>query len=252
MNYHRIYEDFIQDRRSRERALAGYMERHHIVPKSFGGGNDPANLIDLTPEDHFFAHLLLARIHGGKMGSALFCMMQVSPNHWGRRHSARRSYGLAKRLAAQSLSEEWSGENNPLFNPKEWDWKHRRTGESVRATLMEMYRRFGGSRPQWTHVAQRSRRSYKGWVLADLIGKVSHSEKGQSFLFVNRDGRTFSGTQNEFVKANNVCAPTASRVVRHESVTRCGWRLNGVMDRPHNYGKDGLPAKAKRVAPSET
>ena len=67
MDYRRIYSEFIVDRRTKEPAVEGYTERHHIVPKSLGGTDEPANLIRLTAEDHFFAHLLLAKIHGGGM-----------------------------------------------------------------------------------------------------------------------------------------------------------------------------------------
>jgi len=74
MNYQKIYQDFITSRREREAAIVGYSEKHHIVPKALGGGNEKANLIRLTPEDHFFAHLLLAKAHGGAMCTAVAAM----------------------------------------------------------------------------------------------------------------------------------------------------------------------------------
>jgi 5-methylcytosine-specific restriction endonuclease McrA len=67
MNYERIYAEFIADRRSKESALIGYTEKHHIVPSSRGGTDAPSNLIRLTPEDHIRAHILLGRIYKGKM-----------------------------------------------------------------------------------------------------------------------------------------------------------------------------------------
>lgn len=74
MNYQRIYRDFIADRKQRE--PAGYSEKHHILPRCLGGTNDPENLIRLTAGDHFFAHLLLAKIHGGKLWYALNAMVR--------------------------------------------------------------------------------------------------------------------------------------------------------------------------------
>lgn len=38
----------------------GYKEKHHIIPKCLGGNNDKENLIELTAEEHFIAHKLLA------------------------------------------------------------------------------------------------------------------------------------------------------------------------------------------------
>lgn len=77
MNYQKIYTAFIADRRATEDAivlLESYTEKHHIMPRSMGGDDTPGNLIRLTPEDHFFAHLLLAKIHGGKLWYALMAM----------------------------------------------------------------------------------------------------------------------------------------------------------------------------------
>ena len=37
---------------------------HHIVPRHMGGTNDPANLVELTIEDHAIAHFVLWKMHG--------------------------------------------------------------------------------------------------------------------------------------------------------------------------------------------
>ena len=69
MNYQRIYNQFISDRKARElelKASGEYFERHHITPKSLGGTDSEDNLIRLTPEDHLFAHLLLAKWHNNR------------------------------------------------------------------------------------------------------------------------------------------------------------------------------------------
>lgn len=98
LNYERIYHEFIADRRRREAGITGYIERHHILPRSLGGGNAAENLIRLTAEDHFFAHLLLAKVHGGSMWYALFVMMKGSARSSDRRflRRARRHYARAR------------------------------------------------------------------------------------------------------------------------------------------------------------
>lgn len=45
-----------------------YYERHHIIPKCMGGDNSKTNLVLLTPEEHYLAHLLLVRIYPGHSG----------------------------------------------------------------------------------------------------------------------------------------------------------------------------------------
>lgn len=239
MDYHRIYLDFIKDRRAKEPGLTGYVEKHHILPRSLGGGDEPENLIALTPEDHFFAHLLLAKMHGGKMAAALFCMLQITDWHWGRRHASRGRYGLAKRLAMPALSAQWTGENNPLFNSTVYRWVNYRTGSEELATLFEMHKKHGASRGSWTSVANGHRPSIKGWLLACDLSVHKKSDKGQVNRFVHRDGRSFIGTQGEFCAHTGLNDASSWRVVHQRSVTRCGWRLDGVMDRTFNAPRDG-------------
>ena len=58
------YDEFIQsilDTRGRFNCGEEYHERHHIIPKCIGGGNEDNNLIDLFAREHFIAHKLLAK-----------------------------------------------------------------------------------------------------------------------------------------------------------------------------------------------
>lgn len=239
MDYKRVYAEFIKDRREKEARLEGYSERHHIVPRALGGGDEVGNLIRLTAEDHFFAHLVLAKIHGGKMISALWRMLQRTGLHWGRRDQARRSYGTAQRIVVRYLKIRWIGGENPLFNSTLFRWWNYRTEVIEEATLYDMHIKYGGSRAAWTSVISGEKPSNFGWMPEDRRDDHRRSEKGKRFSFVNRDGRTFSGTQNDFSKFIGLNAASCSRIVRRASVTECGWRLDGTQDRRANGPKDG-------------
>lgn len=67
---------------ARDRALSGYAERHHIIPKSLGGSNNKSNLVSLTAREHFICHLLLPKMVNGiaksKMALALFMLTRQS------------------------------------------------------------------------------------------------------------------------------------------------------------------------------
>lgn len=103
MDYQKIYDDFIRDRRadeSRPKYSDEYMERHHIIPRSMGGDDSEENLIYLTHRDHYFAHCCLAKIHGGGMWLALEMMSSwVSKTH-GRAYTFTQSRlaGIAREL----------------------------------------------------------------------------------------------------------------------------------------------------------
>lgn len=102
--YSKIYFSVI--RNARERVIQGYTERHHVIPKSFGGGNDPTNLVDLTAKEHFVCHRLLVKMTIGhertKMLKALWRMS--SANKQMSRTLTSAQYAVAKRACTEAAS----------------------------------------------------------------------------------------------------------------------------------------------------
>jgi hypothetical protein len=112
MNWKKIYDDLIESRKclnrkkhKRTHVNYVYYERHHIIPKSCGGGNEPENLILLTPKEHFCAHLLLASFSKGdaknSMVFALWAMCH-SKKHKGYKISSRK-YDEIKKMMIDCL-----------------------------------------------------------------------------------------------------------------------------------------------------
>jgi len=61
MDYKKHYDLLIK--RANKRKINDYKERHHIIPKCMGGVNNKTNIVELTPEEHYLAHLLLVKIY---------------------------------------------------------------------------------------------------------------------------------------------------------------------------------------------
>ena len=74
MNYIKIYSDLI--RRSENRIIDGYTEKHHIIPVCLGGTNNKENIAILTAREHYVAHYLLCKIHpaNSKLAKGLWFM----------------------------------------------------------------------------------------------------------------------------------------------------------------------------------
>jgi NUMOD3 motif len=75
MNYTLHYTKLIERAKSEDRRRYTtkntkyvYYEKHHIIPKCMGGSNAEENLILLTPEEHYLAHLLLIKMHKDHAG----------------------------------------------------------------------------------------------------------------------------------------------------------------------------------------
>jgi hypothetical protein len=80
----------------------GYCEKHHIIPKSFGGENTSVNIVTLSAAQHFGAHILLAKATGSpKMIKALHKMMHS------RSGDVKRDYHISAKLFSY-LREEHS------------------------------------------------------------------------------------------------------------------------------------------------
>jgi hypothetical protein len=100
MNYLKHYNLLVE--RGKTRILAGYCETHHILPECMGGDNSPENLVQLTPEEHFLAHLLLVKIHpdNRKLLFAARCMTA------GQHRKSNKLYGWLKRRISESGHSE--------------------------------------------------------------------------------------------------------------------------------------------------
>lgn len=74
------YNNIIAKARARVNQT-GYTEKHHIIPKSLGGTNDPENLVKLTAKEHFVCHRLLVKMTTGeskrKMSNAAWGMANL-------------------------------------------------------------------------------------------------------------------------------------------------------------------------------
>jgi hypothetical protein len=103
MNYQKVYDDLIAKCQARQ-SIDGYKERHHIIPKSLGGSNDPSNLVDLTAREHFVAHFLLAKMHGGNQWLSIKRMRGNDDFYIN-----SRLYEVARREVAKATSLRFKG-----------------------------------------------------------------------------------------------------------------------------------------------
>ncbi len=119
MNYNNIYTKLIERARDRKKLRKGangyvYYEKHHIVPKCLGGTDDKANLVYLTAEEHWVAHLLLVKMNPGNHSLVYACqaMSMTGKNNPGR--TTNRLFGWIRRAYSESSSERQKGRIVPV------------------------------------------------------------------------------------------------------------------------------------------
>jgi len=109
--YTTVYYNIIARAKSRE--LNGYLEKHHIIPKSLGGSNASSNIAKLTAREHFVCHWLLIKmttgIHKQKMANACNILINGSSRNQQRYKVTSKVYENLKK----NLSIIRKGRKNP-------------------------------------------------------------------------------------------------------------------------------------------
>ena len=168
MNYSKHYQSLISKAMVRELPPDVYVERHHIVPKCLGGGNELSNLVRLTAREHFVAHQLLVKMHPNveKLVYAA-CIMAHSPT--GARIT-NKIYGWLKEKLADLQSLKFTG--------KTWtEAQNKSRSEAVKA--------------QWADPDFKARRS------AAMKGKKwsEESRAAKSARMLGKPGRVWTAAQ---------------------------------------------------------
>lgn len=179
MDYKRIYLEFIADRR--ERSSIGYTEKHHVVPRSMGGSDEPANIIALTPEDHFFAHLLLAKAYGGSQWGGVFAMASMINQATEPRKvfAARYMVGVARRRFSQHISAIHSGSRREKLDRVATLYHD--DGRSVQGSRSQLAEATGLSIASVSRLCTgKQGRSYNGWFANTAAAKHSLEAKRQT------------------------------------------------------------------------
>lgn len=114
MDYRKIYIKIITNAKKQNRNKSnGYFESHHILPKSLFPlwKNKPSNKVLLTAREHFFCHLLLAKIYPCSQMTYALHAFTSRPNSDYKISS--REYQRIKEQYALVMSKKFSGIKRP-------------------------------------------------------------------------------------------------------------------------------------------
>lgn len=173
-----------------------------------GGGDEAENLVRLTPEDHYMAHLLLAKAHGGKLWVAVKAMAGML-NDNSRDHRAllakRAMVGHANRMSAKYLSENFSGDNSHHADSEVHELRHV-DGRAVAGRRGEICAGTGLERSAVSCLVRGVRNTIHGWYSplhnpSGILGseiRAAALRKGDNFTLFHIDGRAWSGTRSDF------------------------------------------------------
>ena len=150
MNYKKHYNLLVE--RAKTRVIEGYTEKHHIIPKCMGGTDDASNLVKLTAEEHYVAHLLLVKMYPNKGKLIYAANMMTVDAHGGR--SSNKRYKWVKEKWIEQLRKDATGR-------KASDETRAKISERVSGKGNSMYGRKGADHPAFGIKPWRSHTSMK-------------------------------------------------------------------------------------------
>ena len=172
MNYKKIYNNLII--RGRNRILEGYYEKHRIIPKCIGGSDEPDNIVNLTPEEHYVAHQLLVKIYPNNI-KLIYSAVAMTCDYTGNRIN-NKLFGWIKR----KLSESKKNKSTSLKNKSYEEIMGKERAAELRKKRTE------SNNKRWGKIKNRSREAMYGKEKAAKITalhttKVMCVETGEIF-----------------------------------------------------------------------
>ena len=163
--------------RAKGRILEGYVERHHIVPKCLGGLNGRDNIVQLTPEEHFVAHQLLAKMHPESRGLAyaLIAMTMNRPRSHSR--SPNKLFGWCRRRCSYTMRKSMTLEKREAVRQQRLGSKHSEATKEKMRKPRPGYKRDGLKELRWINDGVKNKRIAgdlpDGWSL----GRIKWAKK---------------------------------------------------------------------------
>lgn len=212
MNYFLAYQRLIAKAKARV-CPEGYVERHHILPRALGGSDDSSNLVALTAKEHFVAHVLLAKIHGGIMWQAVI-VMKGGKN----RYCNSRLFEIARRHAF--FEREKLIKHKRLKDPA-FDAYMNKVRSDATKHRVEGYQAAAGEKFKERFIADSefalkiSKNRAKAQEASAASVRLRSSAKAEKILAMRAEGKKYS----EIMQSVGCSIGFVSKVVNHADVS---------------------------------
>ena len=194
MNYRQIYNSLIQKRRVSPLIVTKglYTELHHVLPKSLGGSDAPANMVRLTGREHYVAHKLLAKAvekeygrHSVEYSKMFNTVLRMTYDKRGRNISSRDYMVVRKRQSERkSLETPWNKGRRGVYS-EETKSRMRENHADVKGQNNPMFGRRGKLHPKTgKHISESAKErigaAHRGKKISlETRRKISESRRGK-------------------------------------------------------------------------
>jgi hypothetical protein len=191
--YSKWYDQLIEKAQRRELPKDMYVEKHHIIPRSFGGSNSKENIVKLTAREHYIAHALLWKMkfpgkYGSKMAFAFNTFINKMTTKERDSHTTHkinsRIYEHFRKYYSQMLKDKYAIEGGTWVGRKHTEESKRKIGE--KSKLKEFKK--GPENPNWgkklkmTEDGTRRKKEAAAARWADPEFKKTMQEKRKAYI----------------------------------------------------------------------
>ena len=169
---------------------------HHITPRHMGGGDEESNLIQLSVEDHFMAHRILAETVEERWKSGAWAALRILKKYWSGEDNELR----------QKMAESTKGQRNGFYGRTHSDSYKERLRKEMKGKGNHFYGKAHSSETR-KHLSE---------VHADVSGGKNPAAKK---CIDNVENKVYSCIK-EMAKAVGVPRPTMNRWVKDKRNTR--------------------------------
>ena len=190
---------------------AGYKEKHHIVPKCIGGGDNKENIIELSYADHIKAHIYLYYAYEYK-GLAHAVHRMINSKWRGEILTDEELADLTEERI--KFVKRMRGEGNPFYGM-------RHSKESKEKMSKSSKGKGGRNKPHTKETKQRLSKVMKG----KGVGSNNPRYDSTIYTFINKEGEIFKGTKYEICKKYSIDRSNLNNLFNGRQKTCKGWRI---------------------------
>jgi hypothetical protein len=228
--YTRTYNKIITQ--AQLRVNQGYVERHHIIPRSLGGNDDSDNIVALTAREHFICHRLLVKMTAGKERQKMsYALHRITNKKVSYRITAR-TYEHIRREHSNMLSETLTGMSIQERFGKPYaheisEYQRQRIRESNAARIWSAESRQKLSNSQKERYKQNPKSFNRGPMSLEHKKKLSEARKNNStkHVFEHEDHGIFTGSTGDLARAYNIRGSEIYKLTKGIYKTYKGWKV---------------------------
>lgn len=210
-----LYQCFLQSMKIRSSESSEYLEKHHILPRFAGGGDEEENIILLSPEEHVFAHFI-RYLEYGTLADASTVLFRYGCDEEGKR--------LAQQAALEKMKRDGKGRWDSKVQSERGKKGGAKGGSANTQSQFEARQAVGKKHGQNTGLGNQST-SLKAVIQRRLEWEHETFPDETFFTTPSKSAKEIINQLEKFVPGKILNDSTFYKLLHGERLKMYGWKL---------------------------